>query len=104
MLACTHVQVELFLPEKTENRPLVSIVSCFSSFLEKREEGKEVGARPFPGARGRSPSNAVLAKRNKYASITITSSTATIFNTHWHRVLSTLHDHLLKIMNVKLKC
>ena len=83
-MACTHVQVELFLPEKTENRNLVSIVSCFSFSLEKREEGKEVGARPFKGARGRSPSNAMLAKRNQYESITITSSTTIIFNTHWH--------------------
>lgn len=97
VLACIHVQVELFLPEKIENRHLVSIVSCISSFLEKREEGKEVGARPFQGARGRRPSNAVLAKRNKYTSITITSST-TIFNTHWHRVLNTLHDHLFFVV------
>ena len=49
MWACRHVQVELLLLRKTDSR---NLVSCS---LEKWEEGKEAGDRPFKGANGRGP-------------------------------------------------
>lgn len=53
MLACRRGQVELFLLHKTENRNLVSTVSCFSCSLQNWGKGKEVGDRPFKGVRDR---------------------------------------------------
>lgn len=46
---------QLFLPEKTQNRNLVSTVSCFSFSLEKKGRKKGGRRQAFQGARGRSP-------------------------------------------------